>query len=206
MQNWQIFSVCHYFVKQSVSYVLCCKDSCLEISFFSNLHADVSVVFWAYPLWSSEIAGPNFADLTQFSVPIVLVIPGRPIQNINNKESTLVQIMAWCHQATEAITWANVDPDLCYHMASLGHSDFILYRLFRSTSVFIRYIAFPEGKWVHNIIWSHKWYLCSASLIVSATFLQVGVTFWNDMVERKYQTFKISCCRQRWRWSWIWEI
>ena len=27
--------------------------------------------------------------------------------------------MAWCRQT---ITWANVDPDLCRHMASLGHS------------------------------------------------------------------------------------
>ena len=55
--------------------------------------------------------------------------------------------MAWCRQATshylsqcwprsmspygvirpqvrqQAITWANVDPDLCPHMASLGHND-----------------------------------------------------------------------------------
>ena len=27
--------------------------------------------------------------------------------------------MAWCCQAT----WANVDPDLCHHMASLGHNE-----------------------------------------------------------------------------------
>ena len=30
----------------------------------------------------------------------------------------LVDAMAWCHQKT--ITWANVDPVLCRHMASLG--------------------------------------------------------------------------------------
>ena len=29
--------------------------------------------------------------------------------------------MAWCRQ--EAITWANVDPDLCGPMASLGHTE-----------------------------------------------------------------------------------
>ena len=28
--------------------------------------------------------------------------------------------MAWCHQA---ITWANVDPDLCRHMVSLSHNE-----------------------------------------------------------------------------------
>ena len=34
---------------------------------------------------------------------------------------TLVQVMAWCRQA---ITWANVDPNLCQHMASLDHNEF----------------------------------------------------------------------------------
>ena len=34
--------------------------------------------------------------------------------------STLVQAMAWCHQPMhQAITWANIDPDLHYHMVSL---------------------------------------------------------------------------------------
>ena len=37
--------------------------------------------------------------------------------DITDDKSTLVQVMAWCHQA---ITWANVDPDLCRKMASLG--------------------------------------------------------------------------------------
>ena len=32
-------------------------------------------------------------------------------------KSTLVQVMAWWQQA---ITWANVDPDLCRYMAPLG--------------------------------------------------------------------------------------
>ena len=34
-------------------------------------------------------------------------------------KSTLVQVLAWCHQAISH-TWANVDPDLCHQMASLG--------------------------------------------------------------------------------------
>ena len=38
-----------------------------------------------------------------------------------NDKSTLVQVMVWCRQA-QAITWANVDPDLCRHMVSLGHN------------------------------------------------------------------------------------
>ena len=33
----------------------------------------------------------------------------------------LVQVMAW-YRRTQAITRANVDPDLFHHMASLGHN------------------------------------------------------------------------------------
>ena len=34
-------------------------------------------------------------------------------------KSTLVQVIAWCRQP-QAITWVNVDPDLCRHIGSLG--------------------------------------------------------------------------------------
>ena len=42
--------------------------------------------------------------------------------DLTDDKSTLVQVMAgaWRHQA---ITWANVDPDLCRHMVSIGHSE-----------------------------------------------------------------------------------
>ena len=36
--------------------------------------------------------------------------------DLTDDKSTLVQVMAWCHQA-------NVDPDLCCHMVSLGHNE-----------------------------------------------------------------------------------
>ena len=36
--------------------------------------------------------------------------------DLTDDKSTLVQVMAWCRQA---ITWANVYPDLCHEMASL---------------------------------------------------------------------------------------
>ena len=41
--------------------------------------------------------------------------------DFTDKQSTLVQVMAWCRQA-KSHTWANVDPDLCHHMASLSHN------------------------------------------------------------------------------------
>ena len=42
--------------------------------------------------------------------------------DLTDDKSTLVQVMAWCCQASrqQAITWSNVDPDLCRQMASLG--------------------------------------------------------------------------------------
>ena len=36
-------------------------------------------------------------------------------------KSTLVQVTAWCVWQ-QAITWANVNPDLCRYMVSLGHN------------------------------------------------------------------------------------
>ena len=36
---------------------------------------------------------------------------------LTDDKSTLVQVMA------KAIAWANVDPDLCPHMTSLGHNE-----------------------------------------------------------------------------------
>ena len=38
-------------------------------------------------------------------------------------KSTLVQVPGAIRQ--QAITWANVDPDLCHHMVSLGHNELI---------------------------------------------------------------------------------
>ena len=34
----------------------------------------------------------------------------------------MVQVMAWCHQATSRVTWANVDPDRYLHMTSPDHN------------------------------------------------------------------------------------
>ena len=42
-------------------------------------------------------------------------------ENATDEKLTLVQVMACCHQ--QAITWTNVDPDICHHMASLCHNE-----------------------------------------------------------------------------------
>ena len=38
-------------------------------------------------------------------------------------ESTLMQVMALGAVRQQAITWANVDPDICHHMPSLHHKE-----------------------------------------------------------------------------------
>ena len=54
----------------------------------------------------------------------VAVAPMRMWENLTNEKSTLIQIMAWCHEAT--ITWANTDPDLCCDMATLSHNELVI--------------------------------------------------------------------------------
>ena len=46
------------------------------------------------------------------------------LQNITDNYLRLVQVMAW-YLRQQAIIWANVDPDLCHLMASLGNNDLI---------------------------------------------------------------------------------
>ena len=48
--------------------------------------------------------------------------------DFTDDELTLVQAMAWCAVRQQAITWANVDPDLCHHMVALGHNGLKKYK------------------------------------------------------------------------------
>ena len=64
----------------------------------------------------------------------------------NYEKSTLVQVMAWCGQA-EAITSANVDPDLCRHMASLGHNELMSTKymyMYSATMKSTKYLLKPQ--------------------------------------------------------------
>ena len=47
---------------------------------------------------------------------------GEVAHGSTDNKSTLVQAMDCCARQ-QAITWSNVDPDLCRHMASLGHNE-----------------------------------------------------------------------------------
>ena len=47
-------------------------------------------------------------------------------QDLTEVYLALVQVMAWCHQVHQAITWARVDLNLRHHMVSLGHNELSL--------------------------------------------------------------------------------
>ena len=51
------------------------------------------------------------------------ITPGRMPRNLFDDKSTLVQVIWLGAIRQQAFTWANVDPDLRRHMASLGHSE-----------------------------------------------------------------------------------
>ena len=65
--------------------------------------------------------------------------------DLTDDKSTLVQVMAWCRQATSHYL-SLVDPDLCRHMVSLSHNELRLCSQIAIAKIFIlmcRFI-FPE--------------------------------------------------------------
>ena len=92
-------------------------------------------------------------------------------QNTFDGKSTLVQVMAWCHQATsqylnhffttrqQAITWANVDPDLCPHQATISELFQVSYMIQPSKSslqctprIMVMFCAFLCFVWAQDCL------------------------------------------------------
>ena len=96
------------------------------------------------PWWVNSLAPGKFEWNFRYVIfKRILVIDGWGISceialiwmsmDFTDDQSTLVQVMAWCHQATShylTVTWANVDPDLCCHMAPLGHNELKSHEIF----------------------------------------------------------------------------
>ena len=111
-----------------------------------GVHEDMvnSLAFVRYDCKLNSLAPGRFEwNFKYLILQIISVIDGLVIScelairrmslDLTDEKSTLVQIMAWCRQAT-TITWANVDPDLCLHMASLGPSEIIILVIFKLMS------------------------------------------------------------------------
>ena len=82
-------------------------------------------------------------------------------QNLTNEKSTLVQVMALCHQA-------NLDPNFCHHMVLLGHNELSYHYerfgfFFSTISVTLVMMTSSNGNIFHvtdHLCWeftSHQW-------------------------------------------------
>ena len=77
-------------------------------------------------------------------------------RNTFDEKSTLAQVMAWWQQA---ITWANVDPDLCnnMHMVSVGHNELsiIVFKHVLVTDLWVHFMNFTL-RWILQILTDDK--------------------------------------------------
>ena len=102
--------------------------------------------------------------------------------NCNNPEDILVQVITW-YQGQGAIPWANVNPDLCWHMASLGRTYSITW-------------------------WRHQMETFSALLVICAGNSPVTGEFPAQRpVTRSFDVFFYLCLNKRlskqWRGWWF---
>ena len=77
-----------------------------------------------------------------WSICCKIVLKWMQMDHIDGK-STLVPVMAWCHQATSHYL-SQLWPDLCRHMASLGHNELNSW----TTSSFFLQISLHVTSWV----------------------------------------------------------
>ena len=79
----------------------------------------------------------------------------------------------------QAITWANVDPDLCRHMASLGHNEVMKYR---------HDIALSFNNGVQYVIRNHKRRRHTQSgLILCYGLVSCDKQYWISVQNNSYQ-------------------
>ena len=97
--------------------------------------------------------------------------------------STLVQVMAWCRQAT-TITWANVVPDHCRHMPSLGLNEINLHNKTDVPLKRLDYIAMHEFKCFPIILWY------SSTIILHAALYGLH----HECTAALCGSFEYSCC------------
>ena len=118
-------------------------------------------------------------------------------QKNHDEKSTLVQIMAWCMRQ-QPITWANVDTDLCHHMASLGHNGLMSVR--SSGSIRLHNLNHTQCYLCPITCWlTLLWGLCprsrprslvsmlSSSFLSSITFIKIYFqVFWKHTFKNTF--------------------
>ena len=100
----------------------CVRSLCALMAWCSLLWYDLQHEVW-YPIINSLTLGNVVAILKILQIKIMSSCEIALIwmlQNAFDDESTLVQVMAWCHQAPSHYL-NHVDPLLVRYMTSLGH-------------------------------------------------------------------------------------
>ena len=98
----------------------------------TKIHFENQNTFFYVPIINSLAPGNFGWNFSYVIFKQILVIDGSGISceialiwmslDFIDDQSTLVQVMAWCRQATSHYL-SNVDPDLCRHMVSLAHDE-----------------------------------------------------------------------------------
>ena len=111
------------------------------------------------------------------------------------KSSTLVQGIAWCRQWW-AIAWANVDSDLCCHMAPIGHNGLIqccishvLHQVCHGIRDDMRLVLQDEFKWIHGFLFSA---VCHKILALWQAFWMFGDRFMAWQYPSRYISLALS--------------
>ena len=87
--------------------------------------------------------------------------------------STLFHVIVWSCQV-KAINWSNVDPELCWHMASPCHTEFRWYfleitcRFILTILVYISYLLI-----IRNIFWLDWKFFATAMIHIQTTYREV---------------------------------
>ena len=118
---------------------------------------------------------------------------------LTDDKLTLVQVRLGAVRQ-QTITWANVRPDLCRHMASLGHNELTHMRLNKMANIL-------QTTYSNTFSWTKKKHIFLKALLKLAP----GVHYWqipvvtigldNGMVLIRWQA--INYLNQLWPWSWM---
>ena len=96
--------------------------------------------------------------------------------DLTNEKSTLVQVMAWCHQATSHYQ-CQFDPDICRHMASLGHNEL-------NSQMLLLYLTHEDELWDGN---------CEHTAFAEKTINQDGTWLWRVFSVVKHEDVTGGC-------------
>ena len=116
-----------------------------------------------FSVFNSLAPGSFQWNLRKIIFKLILVTDGCDISSeialrwtsryLNDDKPRLVQVMAWCCQATSHYL-SHVDLDPCHHMASLGHNElkYILQSLEPLRNDVIKFIYFKIGRFVWQLL------------------------------------------------------